>query len=305
MSRVSFQGVVAGFVESVLSRLEALGHQQTELSSLWSFVCEDRADEQSFALRHLEALMGFDPESCPESILSEALTLQKDMGVGAMSELAPVFGQRDQGQGLGELAWLASAIGIRGCPQVSKADFVRGAGETIPWRQGVDAARQLRLILSNRAEPLSDQKLLDLLGIGSGQWASWGAEQKLPVAVAKPSRHGYFDFVPRKRHPLTKRFEIARFLGDLLCESSEPEGWRVTSDLATARQKRQRAFAAEFLCPIDSLVDFLSGDYSEPALEEAGEYFGVSEKTVESLLANNGYLGNSVIDQQVPYRLAV
>ena len=64
----------------------------------------------------------------------------------------------------------------------------------------------------------------------------------------------------------------------------------MSSDLTTARQKRQRSFAAEFLCPIDALVAFLNGNYSESAQEEAAENFQVSEKTVETLLINHGYV---------------
>lgn len=62
-------------------------------------------------------------------------------------------------------------------------------------------------------------------------------------------------------------------------------------------------FAAEFLCPIDTLVDVLKGDYSESAQEEAAEHFKVSEKTVGSLLANHGYIER--VEPQLPYRLAV
>jgi hypothetical protein len=47
----------------------------------------------------------------------------------------------------------------------------------------------------------------------------------------------------------------------------------VSADLATARQKFQRAFAAEFLCPINSLVEYLSEDFSDTALEDAALRF--------------------------------
>ena len=60
------------------------------------------------------------------------------------------------------------------------------------------------------------------------------------------------------------------------------------TDAGTARQKAQRAFAIEFLCPISALENYLKHDFSEEAVEEAAEYFGVSELAVRSHLANHG-----------------
>jgi Zn-dependent peptidase ImmA (M78 family) len=75
-----------------------------------------------------------------------------------------------------------------------------------------------------------------------------------------------------------------------------------STDLSTARQKYQRAFAAELLCPVDAVVNFLDGDLSESALDEAAEYFEVGEITVRSLLSNNGYLPSA--EPRIPYPLA-
>ena len=111
-----------------------------------------------------------------------------------------------------------------------------------------------------------------------------------------------------------------RFPGDPSCRASSrtlsrPEappqarrGWPST-DLSTARQKFQRAFAAEFLCPIDELKAFLDDDYSESAIEDAAAHFDVSERTVESPLANNGVLSSvpvpDVLESRPPYPLGI
>lgn len=91
----------------------------------------------------------------------------------------------------------------------------------------------------------------------------------------------------RKRNRPGVRFEAARFIvGHLL--ASPRERWLPAKDAKTARQKVQRAFAAEFLCPFDALEKFLEGDFSPEAIEEAGTRFGVSELAVKSHLANHG-----------------
>ncbi len=75
--------------------------------------------------------------------------------------------------------------------------------------------------------------------------------------------------------------------------------------LGTSRQKYQRAFAAEFLCPLSSLQAYLENDYSESAIEDAAEYFKVSSQTVESILENNGLISSpqsaSYLERSFPY----
>ena len=76
--------------------------------------------------------------------------------------------------------------------------------------------------------------------------------------------------------------------------------WLTNTDLRTARQKYQKAFAAEFLCPIKSLIGFLEEDFSESAIEDAANYFEVSEWTVSSLLANNHFISHHLMND-IPY----
>ena len=294
LSMKDFQRSTDDLVENVLSRLEAVGQGQTELASLWALVKEDRNDAKASRVRQLEAQMGFDPEECSPAIIEEALSMQATTGQSAMSELAPVFSDSFQNRRSPRAVW------TKGRPRVTSADIDMSAIRARPWEQGVAAAKRLKR-LDNSAAPISDAILLDLLGISQKSGAVGACQDSR--GDCQPGHAGHWDLIPRKAHPIAKRFEWSRFLGDVL---SQPEGsadWLVSSDLATARQKRQRAFAAEFLCPIDALVDVLNGDYSETAQEEAAEYFKVSEKTVESHLANHDYIER--VEPQLPYRLAV
>jgi Zn-dependent peptidase ImmA (M78 family) len=58
----------------------------------------------------------------------------------------------------------------------------------------------------------------------------------------------------------------------------------------TYRQKLQRSFAAELLCPYKVLSDLLRGDFSQEAIEEAARHFDVSPWTVQTILVNRGDL---------------
>ena len=300
-----FQRTVDHFIEAVLSRLTAVDCNGTELAQLWKLILQDRADPSISRIRRLEAEMGFDPEECPEVELSKALELQAQMGESAMSELAPIYGKREDGSGLDEIFELSTAVGLRGRPQVSRSDIgLEGTKGFLPWQQGVEAARRLRAHIGNTDSLINSASLFGLLGLTETQIEQWADESKRPAAVATPVDHGCFNFVPRKRHRISKRFEFSRFLADHLREKEGAENWLTSTDLATARQKYQRAFAAEFLCPIDPLIDFLGDDFSEPAIEEAAERFDVSEQTVESLLTNNRYLSPPHYGAEMPYRLA-
>ena len=108
--------------------------------------------------------------------------------------------------------------------------------------------------------------------------------------------------IPRRRSSAGRRFELARFMGEYLFLASQEQGWLVSTDLSTFHQKYQRAFAAEFLCPIDSLMSFLSGDFTSYAIQEAAAEFSVSELTVTNLLLSHGCISQACGDG-LPYRV--
>jgi len=299
-----FQSGVVRFVSGVLSRLNAMGQPETDLAGLWRLVQEDRIDTARTRIRRIEAQLGYDPEECPEEVMAEAIVLEERIGASALSELAPVYGRQDGDAALGEISRLAGVEGLRGKPDVLALSLAsRGAAEA-PWRRAVGAAKTLRHQLGNEQAPIEDATLYGLLGLKKAAVDSWTPLARHQVALAVPTDHGHLNFIPRKRHPTARRFEFSRFLGDYLSGNAAPDRWLASTDLATSRQKYQRAFAAEFLCPIDSLVGFLGRDFSESAIEEAATHFSVSEQTVESLLGNNGYITPRMSGGGLPYRLA-
>ena len=286
----AFQHSLDQFINQVLGQLDAAGATGTELHTLWSFVTEDRNNPRADQLRRLEALLGFDPEECPNQAIEHALSLQSRIGYAAMAELAPVFGRRNDHTALDSVENLGSLKGMPGKPEVKR--FPVPLNEP-PWRRGVQAAKQLRNQMGNTADPINSRTLHELLGLSTEHVEKWTPPSRLHATVAVPGHHGQLNFIPRKKHPMAKRFELARLLGDYLQESPESNHWLTATDLSTSRQKYQRAFAAEFLCPISSLVRFLEDDFSGAAIEDAADHFNVSEKTIESLLMNNGYLPGS------------
>lgn len=300
---IGFQQSVQRFVESVLARLEAKELVGTNLANLWAILQEDLADPEAVRRRKLEAELGFDPEECPEDMLSAALQWESQVGKTALSELAPAISSSGENPDLAVLGQLANANGIVGTPVVSPGS-IDHLDHGVPWERAVHEARALRQLVGNVGDPISSQDLHNLLGLNSAAVDNWSVPQgRSSVAVAIPTDGNRLKFVSRKRNPIGRRFELARFLAEYLRPSTDESRWLASTDLGTSRQKYQRAFAAEFLCPLNALLSFMNGDFSSYAVEEAAYKFEVSEQVVTNLLLNNGYIHN-YWSGNLPYQIA-
>lgn len=287
---ISFQQNIKSFMQCVLARLNAKELPQTNLAHLWTLLQEDLAAPGAVRRRKLEARLGFDPEECPEHALNAALQWEDEVGDAALAELAPAITSTGGSPDLTTLGQLASAVGIVGTPEVSQGRIDHLA-QGAPWERAVHDARALRRELGNVDDPMPSRELHDLLGLSGDAVANWSVPVGLPpVAVAIPTYGRQMKFVSRRRNVVGKRFELARLLGEYLLPSTDENRWLASTDLGTSRQKYQRAFAAEFLCPLNTLTSFLNGDFSSYAIDEAANKFEVSEQVVINLLHNNGYL---------------
>ena len=109
------------------------------------------------------------------------------------------------------------------------------------------------------------------------------------MAFALDDRRAGGRIVLRSHWRTGRRFEAGRLLADRLLAGTDDK-LRPATGAATYRQKMQRAFAAELLCPVESLLDVLADDFSEDARTTAAELFGVSPLAVTAVLANNGFV---------------
>jgi len=302
-----FDQIAAAFIESVISRLNQTGVPGTSLAHLWEEVQEERANPYSTMYRRREAELGFDPDECPEEIVEEALTLAQQMGDEILSELAPTCGKESsETKPFITLKKLLESSGIKGKP-VDLSDLpVNQEAMKTPWQQAKEVASFVRKKIDNEEKPLTNKILCDLLGLQESEYDAWQPPERQSISVAVPSEKNGFYYHPRtKRHPLAKRFEFARLIGDYLLYGKQGKSWLASTDIKTSRQKYQRAFAAEFLCPLDNLQEHLNNDYSESAIEDASEYFEVSEQTIENILINNRLVTSSHrvndLDFYLPY----
>lgn len=300
----SFKNSLSQFVEFTVARLIDSGRRSSDLVELWTVLQDEMKCLESSRYRQFEAVLGYDPDECPPEIMAKIFDLNDQMGEETLSELAPVYGNPDSDKtSIFDIDRLVTAPGFIGLPSLPVNPAKDSKRTTSPpWQVAVSDARWLRRELGNVAGRIDNHQMYDLLGISSKDVESWRSVGGLS-AISMPVGNGR-KYIPRKKNPVGKRFELARFLGDLIYSEQSKVDWLACTDLSTHRQKYQRAFAAEFLCPSDELKGFLNGDDLDESIESAAAKFDVSQTMVNSILANHGLITSPLPDAyglRLPY----
>ena len=290
----SYERAIDDFIASVLERLDVVGARDTELHALWQDLWGERTDPPMARLRQLEARLGFEPGEAPETVLTGLQALSVEGGSAAVAEVATSCAGDDPSEAFSRVAQFVRSKPIRGrLPSIDGLAMPDDQAGTLkepplPWERGRSLARTARKYWNISSESIEDHALSELLGISQSRLRYGGPiNESAPLGLAmRRTSVERVDLLFRTRRHTGRRFEAARFLADHLMAPSD-DRWLPATDARTARQQKQRAFAAEFLCPIHAVESFLNEDYSQEAIERAAEHFGVSPLTMRSHLANN------------------
>lgn len=295
----SFRGVISSneferglddFINLVLARLDLLRIRDTDLQRLWEEITEERKDPEAASHRRLEARLGFEPDEAPSELIGQLVGLAAIAGEDSVSEIAPACAGTNPKARLDAIIGAAASDAPEG--RIKRPSKLKSTAyaSALPWERGRQAAREVRRAYSITSDALSNADVSELLGISQEKLHSEEGFQHLPLGlVVRNGKPDLVKYVFRRKGQNARRFEAARFLAESLL-APQDDRWLPTTDAKTARQKFQRAFAAEFLCPIEELIKFLGTDYSSEAITEAGEHFQVASLAVSSHLANNGYI---------------
>jgi hypothetical protein len=303
----TFERAVDEFIEGVLARLDATKVERTTLYDLWMEISGERKEKKLSLQRRLEALLGFDPDECPESILRDLESLIPRAGGSAVDDIAPVCASADPAATLKKVLSMADADGLNGRINLNLPKVGSNTAVVMPsWHRGRELARHTRASLGLNGSPVSDGNLCDVLGLQVERALNVQGTSRPPLSLAiRKNQSKEIKFIVRKRNRPGRRFELARFLCDYLI-AGESDRWFPVSDAKTSRQRTQRAFAAEFLCPIQALEEFMSGDFSADMVEEAADHFEVAPAAVQTQLVNNRLLPAEVLSEygggvELPY----
>ncbi|WP_295884477.1 hypothetical protein [uncultured Thiohalocapsa sp.] len=291
-----FERGVDRFIAAVLARLANLGLRGTDLELLWAEVAEERRTPDLEQARRLEALLGIDAGEAEAGLLKQVGRFAGSLGTGAVAEIAAAA--RD---GFLEAAKLAEAGRDRAKTKVELAErdvlngvFVLLRADAPPaWQLGEALADRARALWHVGSGPLTNRQLAEIGGLPMGFLTDDQAQDLGDcmdgIGYREPRDGKGFRAQLRSPYPTNRRFQLARLLADDILVGDDESVLPVTR-AKTARQKLQRAFAAELLCPFEELREMLPASPDDDDLEDAARHFDVSPLLVRTTLVNKGVL---------------
>ena len=295
LTATEFEWQVDRLVQAVIDHLPARSDDRRALVRTRNQLAAERTDADHARYRKVEALLGNDPDEADAEMVETIIADGRVLGERAMQELAA-----DRYLEPARLREMATKEGFDARPDdgisVPGHAPVDASGQA-PWQAGVARARELRELEGLGTRPISTPRLATLYGVDQRVLRSDSGDRPIAFALGRNIGNGAHAadaggerVVLRARHPAGRRFELARLLGDRLLEPADEPLRPATRWASTYRQKAQRAFAAEFLCPIDGLTEMLEGDYATESIEYAASRFRVSPLLATNQLANNGLI---------------
>ncbi len=294
LSVIEFEEAVESFVDIVLRRLASYQIDKTELHLVWQELNSERLDPAVASVRRLEALMGLDAGAAPDALVDVLLTNADEEGRTAVDEVVAEFGSaapdmlKEVSDSLNDHGLQLDSSAVKELSRNRESWSIMAP----PWERGEAAAREARSIWNLNGGPVSNDKLAGLVGADAGLITRKGRPAGVPMPAARWDTHERetWSAVLRSRWKEGRRFDLSRLIADALV-APEGELLMPATHAKTSRQKFQRAFAHEFLCPFDALLEQLgSSPPEEEEIENAARYFEVSPLLIRSKLANQGIL---------------
>jgi hypothetical protein len=295
----SFERSVSDFIEAVLERLNSTGHRHSVIHELWAETTAERKNSEHISKRKLEALLGLDPEE-DDSLVADLLDRwQRQVGGSALEEIAAATERTRVDKVLG--AAEQAAAGVENLATICDFHKLRtqvrllGSG-MLPWQLGRRAAYIVRDAWGFGMKPISTTKMADRLQVSAAILSEDQAQTPFSFAVSGGTED-QVSMVLSRRHQHSRRFDVARLIGDHLVIEND-DAWKPATRSLTSRQKFQRAFAAEFLCPSDELERrYTRGvelDDLDDAMSKISDEYGVSQTIVLNHFANRGVIPRSL-----------
>lgn len=279
-----------GFFEAVLGHC-AHTVDGRALGTLLKQISTERGDPELAGWRRLEACLGFDPDAAPDEVINAMVTLEEVAGEHGVEEAAHAQPGAGSAQSLNLVieATRESHVEV----DLSLADHLqRGRqlqGIASPWEMAQAAAKELRSIIGVTTGCLKHSDFADIF---KAQWSDLKSATATARALPYGARMGG-ETTSRLALQTTKshdrRFELARQLGDAVWKKDASFG--IVSRSKSDRQKFQRAFAQNLLCPFEHLQREI--DVTNPTTETmdtAAKTFLVHPSVIRNQLVYKGYL---------------
>ncbi len=156
-----------------------------------------------------------------------------------------------------------------------------------PWKQAADAACWLRKKLGLKvSQPVTNERLLEYLGLSPQVFTQPRVTTLASAGLKKDKNRVAVQINPGRE--TAQRFALSRLLGDHLYTYGASDSHLLSATQSkTKRQKFQRAFAQELLCPYEGLLETMeTARPNEESLEKSADFYQVSSLTVRYTLEN-------------------
>jgi hypothetical protein len=293
----AFQSAVDAFVSEVVTRMDRLGVDDGNLGAVWRELQNERANPEVSWWRRLEATLGYDVDDAPEELLTAVGDSAQAYGLEATAEIAAAAQSRSV-----EFLTAIAAVGKSSPLEVvvpQDASISQSACSTslddLPWMRATRAAHAARTAWNISAGPITDAQLSDILGTHFD--SNRVVQHTAPLTAGIRRSDSKVGVVFRTtRHRTNRRFDLARVIGDQFAPGHEHDMLLPATATRTARQKFQRAFAQEFLCPYQELQERLDASIlTDEFIEDSARDYGVSPLVVQTLLVNKDVLERATL----------
>ena len=296
VTRVAAESALEDFLTQVLDRLASRKLRDSGLQLGWQRVQESRQDADESAFCEAAGALGLDPYSIHDVDAEFIANVGALFSGEPLAELLSGLRRKQHRDGSptgGVLAWLREAQdrpatlsclpdleGLReGMSNVRGAE----ASHKMPWYAGYRCARAVRRQLNIRAgERFQVRTLAARLGGREFDVATSVPGVRAVVERRAGETHVHLRKVHSWHRHASELFALGRAIGDAVA-NPEVERSAVNDLHEAARQATGRAFAAEFLAPIDEIR---SMQEDGKTLSTIAEDFGVSPTVVERQLQN-------------------
>jgi hypothetical protein len=293
MPQGQFASVLNDFINMIIARLNNTGLRETELHALWRDVCCERQNDENAFYRILEACLGNNPDEGPEYLINALADHAATAGRQAVIEIA--VGMSGEVANLNNYSSLGdifdfSEQGLLG--RFNYGEFKPGLAIDQsfdkPWVAGHGMARALRKHLGlDGGQPICDHKIEEILELSANDISSDMVVEPLKrfnMSLGVPTDAERVRLCLHQPHWPARRFYLSRLLGEHILNADAPSNWLPATFGATWRQKYQRAFSSEFLCPIEVLNERLGSDafYDEYEMERIAKEYGMGTLAVRN-----------------------
>ena len=290
VDRQQFMQDCADFVDTVTRRLLAHGIGSTFLQDEWAAIGAMDDDESSFC--EVSAGLGWDPYDLDDDSRGRVIALSEQLG-SLRDEAVPVLNSADPSKDCSDI--LAAIEDAK--PNVLRLDgalasFNADQSTTVPpWEAGYRLARETRSELGLDGLPMPSTKSL-ATALNQSLKALRRATKpvatlaglKLVDGVVTQGASGGMSLGLKARGETGTRFLFCRALAEAISSHRDA----LVTRGATPRQQRNRAFAAEFLAPSESLKERITHPIVDmEQIDDLAEEFGVSPQVILNQIENH------------------